>query len=113
MPRVKSSATESKASRKAAAADTKKRTKRTKKDPNAPKRALSAYMMYSQANRDRVRKENPDATFGEIGKFLGAEWSKLSDDGKAPYIKKAEADKERYATEKAEYDAKKDSDESD
>lgn len=36
-----------------------------KKDPNAPKRALSAYMFFSQDWRERVKAENPDAGFGE------------------------------------------------
>ena len=34
------------------------------KDPNAPKRALSAYMFFSQDWRERVKAENPDAGFG-------------------------------------------------
>jgi hypothetical protein len=38
--------------------------KRDKKDPNAPKRGLSAYMFFSQANRQKIKEENPDATFG-------------------------------------------------
>jgi hypothetical protein len=35
-----------------------------KKDPNAPKRALSAYMFFSQDWRERIKAENPDAGFG-------------------------------------------------
>jgi hypothetical protein len=35
-----------------------------KKDPKAPKRALSAYMFFSQDWRERIRAENPDASFG-------------------------------------------------
>jgi len=40
--------------------------KRAKKDPNAPKRALSAYMFFTNSNRGKVKEENPDAGFGEI-----------------------------------------------
>ena len=36
-----------------------------KKDPKAPKRALSAYMFFSQDWRERIKAENPDAGFGE------------------------------------------------
>lgn len=46
----------------APASDDKKR--RSKKDPNAPKRGLSAYMFFSQENRAQVKEENPEATFG-------------------------------------------------
>lgn len=45
------------------ASTTTRRTK-TKKDPAAPKRPLSAYMFFSQDWRERVKEENPDAGFG-------------------------------------------------
>ena len=41
-----------------------KSSKKTKKDKNAPKRALSAYMFFSQDWRERIKAENPDAGFG-------------------------------------------------
>jgi len=44
----------------------KKKKKAKKKDPNAPKRAQSAYFMFMNSNRDRIKEENPDAAFGEI-----------------------------------------------
>lgn len=37
---------------------------KAKKDPNAPKRPLSAYMFYSQSARATVKEENPEASFG-------------------------------------------------
>jgi len=44
--------------------------KRKKKDPNAPKRAMSAYMFYVNSNRDKVKSQNPDATFGDLVRRL-------------------------------------------
>ncbi|KAI7869315.1 high mobility group box domain-containing protein [Spinellus fusiger] len=79
--------------------DGKKR--RTKKDPAAPKRGLSAYMFFSQDQRQVVKEENPEAGFGQIGKILGDKWKKMSDAEKKPYIEKAEIDKKRYESEKA------------
>lgn len=35
-------------------------------DPSKPKRAMSAFFLYSQGNRQRVKEENPEAPFGEI-----------------------------------------------
>jgi hypothetical protein len=35
-------------------------------DPNKPKRAMSAFFLYSQAFRTKVKEENPEASFGEI-----------------------------------------------
>jgi hypothetical protein len=35
-------------------------------DPNKPKRAMSAFFLYSQASRQRTKEANPSASFGEI-----------------------------------------------
>jgi len=74
-----------------------------KKDPNAPKRGLSAYMFFANDNRDKVREDNPGIKFGEVGKQLGEKWKELTAKDKEPYDKKAKEDKERYEREKAEY----------
>lgn len=79
------------------------KTQRKKKDPNAPKRSLSAYMFFANEQRDVVRSENPGIAFGAIGKILGEKWKALDGEGKKPYEAKAEADKKRYETEKTEY----------
>ncbi|KAL8936495.1 MAG: hypothetical protein Q9216_004901 [Gyalolechia sp. 2 TL-2023] len=74
-----------------------------KKDPNAPKRGLSAYMFFANDNRDTVRAENPGITFGQVGKVLGEKWKALNSKQREPYETKAKADKERYESEKASY----------
>jgi hypothetical protein len=38
----------------------------TMQDPNRPKRAMSAFFLYSQGNRTTTKENNPDASFGEI-----------------------------------------------
>ncbi|KAL4992133.1 high mobility group box domain-containing protein [Aspergillus falconensis] len=80
-------------------------TTRRKKDPNAPKRGLSAYMFFANDNREKVREENPGITFGQVGKMLGEKWKSLSDKERKPYEDKAAADKKRYEDEKAAYKA--------
>ena len=72
-------------------------------DPNAPKRGLSAYMFYAQDHREQVKRDNPDITFGQIGKVLGEQWKAMSDKEKVPYEAKAARDKQRYEQEKASY----------
>mmetsp|Transcript_28796 Transcript_28796/g.54405 ORF Transcript_28796/g.54405 Transcript_28796/m.54405 type:complete len:100 (-) Transcript_28796:845-1144(-) len=47
----------------------KRRRKKKKKDPNRPKRNMSAFFLYSNANRVRVKEENPEAKFGDIVSF--------------------------------------------
>jgi hypothetical protein len=76
---------------------------RAKKDPNAPKRGLSAYMFFANEQRDNVREENPGVSFGQVGKILGERWKALSDKQRAPYEAKAAADKKRYEDEKQAY----------
>ncbi|KAF8522738.1 high mobility group box domain-containing protein [Hysterangium stoloniferum] len=80
--------------------------KKGKKGKDGPKRALSAYMFFSQDWRERIKAENPDAGFGEVGKLLGAKWKELDDSEKKPYIEQAAQDKARAEREKAEYDDK-------
>ena len=41
----------------------------------------------------QVKKENPEAKMGEMSKIIGEKWKGLTDEEKAPYQKKAEADK--------------------
>jgi len=88
---------------------TKRKTKDTKvkrkKDPNAPKRGLSAYMFFANDQREKVREDNPGIKFGDVGKILGEKWKELTDKDKTPYEAKAKADKERYESEKARYNA--------
>ncbi|KZV88554.1 hypothetical protein EXIGLDRAFT_722601 [Exidia glandulosa HHB12029] len=50
--------------------------------------------------RERIKEENPEASFGELGKLLGAKWKEMDDEEKTPYAEKAEKDKARVAREK-------------
>merc|ERR1712058_191726 len=79
--------------------------RRGKKDPNAPKRGLSAYMFFANEQRENVREENPGISFGQVGKVLGDRWKALSEKQREPYEKKAATDKKRYEDEKAKYNA--------
>ncbi|KAJ9193768.1 transcriptional regulator family: HMG [Paecilomyces variotii] len=83
-----------------------------KKDPNAPKRGLSAYMFFANEQRESVREQNPGISFGQVGKVLGERWKALSDEDRRPYEEKAQADKKRYEDEKASYNAAEEDEES-
>jgi len=84
-----------------------------KKDPNAPKRGLSAYMFFANEQRENVREENPGISFGQVGKVLGERWKALNDKQRQPYEAKATADKKRYEDEKATYNAGDDDEDED
>ena len=55
------------------------RKKKAKKDPNAPKKPLSAYMIWLQENRPMIKQKHPGASLGEIGKKAGELWKALDD----------------------------------
>ncbi|KAJ1919450.1 Non-histone chromosomal protein 6 [Tieghemiomyces parasiticus] len=84
--------------------DSSGKKRRAKKDPNAPKRYMSAYMWFAQDVRDRVKQESPTLTFGEIGKKLGQLWRELPEHERGPYQRKSDEDKARYEREKAAYE---------
>ncbi|KAL7603034.1 FACT complex subunit SSRP1 isoform X1 [Lactuca sativa] len=81
----------------------KKRKPKKKKDPNAPKRAMSGFMFFSQIERENVKKDIPGISFQEIGRVLGERWNKLTVEEKEPYEAKALADKKRYLDELSSY----------
>ena len=48
---------------------------------------ISGYMLFCKEQRPIVKEENPDMTFGELGKELGKRWKALSDADKEGYKK--------------------------
>ena len=76
---------------------------RSKKDPNAPKRNMSAYFLYSIEARPKIKEENPEATFGEIARLISSKFKDLPAKERKVWDEKAVADKERYTREMAEY----------
>ena len=73
--------------------------KKAKKDPNAPKRNMSAFFLYSVAARPKVKEEHPDMKFGDIAKLISKQFKALSEKERAKWDKKAADDKIRYQRE--------------
>jgi len=73
------------------------------RDPNAPKKPLTAFMLFNIAQRPTIRKETPSANFIELGKIVGEKWKGLGPDDKKIYEERARDDKERYAKELTNY----------
>ncbi|EDO05788.1 Non-histone chromosomal protein 6 family protein [Babesia bovis T2Bo] len=86
-----------------------RRPRKAKKDPNAPKRALSSYMFFAKEKRVEIIAENPEIAkdVAAIGKMIGAAWNALSDEEKKPYERMSDEDRVRYEREKAEYAQRK------
>ena len=77
-----------------------RKNKRKTKDPNAPKRAASAYMLWLNENRSSIKDEllitNPDAKITDVTKRAGEMWKELTDDEKAPFQEKSETLRAAY-----------------
>lgn len=80
--------------------------KKKKKDPNAPKRALSAFFWFCADERPKVRALRPDASVGDIAKELGLRWKVVTADMKKKYETLASKDKQRYERENTAYKKK-------
>mmetsp|Transcript_8143 Transcript_8143/g.22595 ORF Transcript_8143/g.22595 Transcript_8143/m.22595 type:complete len:330 (-) Transcript_8143:505-1494(-) len=78
-------------------------TKKLARDPNAPKRNLSAYLLYQNAMREQFKALNPGMTFGQLAKYTSAMYSELPPSEKEAWVARAEADKARYLSELAVY----------
>ena len=85
---------------------TKKEGKK-EKDPNAPKRATTGFMVFSNEIRPKVKTEHPDAKVTDLAKIIGEKWRGMTYAQKKPHNDKAQKDKDRYAREIAAYKAKK------
>jgi len=47
----------------------------------------SAFIVFSNENRDQVKQDKPNAKFADIGRELGKRWHALSDEEKSKYSK--------------------------
>jgi len=102
----------------------KRKTKKTK-DPDAPKRAMSAYLRWCQVNRSQIKEslvEKMKASLGEgsddedadkecvvsikpteVMREAGKLWKALDASEKTPFEEAFKVDQERYKAEMAEY----------
>lgn len=72
-----------------------------KADENAPERPPSAYVLFSNKMREDLKGQN--LTFTEIAKLVGENWQGLSQAEKEPYERQAQAAKDKYNQDLAEY----------
>ena len=70
--------------------------RKTKKDPNAPPRAMSAYVFFAKERRPVIAQANQGSSFGEVSKLVGAAWKSTSDADKEKYKLLEAEDKVRF-----------------
>jgi len=74
-----------------------------KKDPNAPKRPLSAYFAWLGENRVKVKADNPGISHKEVTAKLGEMWNALEESVKQAYKDKATAEMSVWKAKFEEY----------
>lgn len=79
------------------------RKRQQMKDPNAPKRSLSAFFWFCNDERSKVKANNPEYTMGDIAKELGRRWAAADPETKSKYESLSEQDKARYDREMTAY----------
>ena len=94
----------------------KSRKSRTVKDENKPKRAQSAYMLWLNDNREKIKTEHFTDGDGnltlegrdkvtKVAKKAGELWKTLSDEDRSPYETQAKELKEQYQRDKEAYES--------
>ncbi|KAE8541205.1 hypothetical protein D1P53_002562 [Cryptococcus gattii VGV] len=78
------------------------------KDPNAPKKPLSAYFLFLKAIREnsdiRAQVWGTEAETTKQSVMAAEKWRSLTDDEKRPYLEQAEHDKQTYETARKQYE---------
>jgi uncharacterized protein YodC (DUF2158 family) len=77
------------------------------KDPNAPKKPLSAYFLFSQEERLKVKNINPEMSITEVAKELGKRWATLDPTLKASYESRYQEARKQYDAEMSQYKPQK------
>ena len=66
------------------------------KDPNAPKKPLSAYFLFSQEERLKVKEAYPDYSITEVAKELGRRWASIDPAVKQSYEQRYQESRRQY-----------------
>ncbi|CAG5097350.1 Oidioi.mRNA.OKI2018_I69.XSR.g15038.t1.cds [Oikopleura dioica] len=83
-----------------------KKTKKRKKDPNAPKRPATAFFLFSTENREKAKAQLEEgAKVGDVAKKLGEMWKAASAEEKERFAKQAKESKALYDKAMEEYKA--------
>ena len=83
--------------------DSKNKNKNKFKDPNAPRRSLSAYIHFCSANRDAIFETPTQLKKSDVAKTFAEKWRNLSLDERIPFEELARKDKARFEREMAVY----------
>eukprot|EP01047_Picozoa_sp_COSAG01_P045306 COSAG01_NODE_4162_length_5279_cov_33.245560_4_plen_356_part_00 len=82
-----------------------RKRRRKEKDPHAPRRPLSAYMLYANDAKvvEELKAKHPGVDHRTLTSRKGAEWKTLGELGQKPWVERAAAAMAAYTTELAAY----------
>ncbi|XP_054648086.1 FACT complex subunit SSRP1a [Dunckerocampus dactyliophorus] len=81
----------------------KPRKEKKQKDTGGPKRPMTAYMLWLNSSRERIKSENPGISVTEISKKAGEMWRQLGKDEKEEWETKAGEARRQYDIALKEY----------
>jgi hypothetical protein len=58
---------------------TMKRSAKNKLANGRPKKALAPYMFFCKDQRENITGDNPNISFGDVGRILGSQWQSMSE----------------------------------
>ena len=73
------------------------------KDPNAPKRPPSAYLLYQNEFRKLVKDQHPEMSYPQVLQEISKMWANLSPVEKKPYLDATDLAKVEFEKAKTEY----------
>ncbi|KAH6915481.1 high mobility group box domain-containing protein [Coprinopsis sp. MPI-PUGE-AT-0042] len=88
--------------------DGSKKRKRTSKpkDPNAPKRPASSYILFQNDIRTELKKQNPNLSNPQLLSLISDKWKNMTDEEKETYNQEMLRLKQQYSELKSAYDAR-------
>ena len=78
-------------------------TKRVSKDPNAPKRPMSAFLSFSNSKRAYVKNKHKDAKNAEVSRILAQMWKDADAEEKKAFVDEEFALRQQYKIAMSEY----------
>ncbi|KAJ7179629.1 high mobility group box domain-containing protein, partial [Mycena filopes] len=75
-----------------------------KKDPNAPKRPASSYLMFQNDVRKELKEAGKSFSNTEVLAMVKERWTNMGEEEKTVYADRLAREKARYTAEKTAYD---------
>ena len=73
----------------------------------APKRPLSPFIFFSQEQRRKLKRENPELHSSKISKLVQHQWKQMSRDEKARYMLQSQQNRHQYEEQRTNYESQK------